>query len=171
MVLPSVVRPPIPNHDSSHSTTPSRHNHDPPNQHPPRLLPPRPNNGSLLILLPPAPYRHLTTTTGSVHPATHPLLPNLFSEILPTPEATLSRALELATDITKNTSTVSTKLMRDLIYRGPGLAEATHPLDPRVIHGLFRGRDNEEGVGSFLEKRASRFERTMRENAPAAHPW
>ena len=50
---------------------------------------------------------HLTTT-GSVLPAKHPLLNSLSSELLPTPEATLHRALELADDIAKNTSTVST---------------------------------------------------------------
>jgi len=57
-------------------------------------------------------------TTGSVYPASHPLLTSLFSEVLPTPEATLARALELADEVAKNTSTVSTKLMRDLMYRG-----------------------------------------------------
>lgn len=60
---------------------------------------------------------HLTTT-GAVYPAEHPLLSNLFSEVLPSPEATVARALEIADDITKNTSTISTKLMRDLMYRG-----------------------------------------------------
>ena len=54
---------------------------------------------------------HLTTT-GSVYPADHPLYSTLFSEIMPTPQATLARALELADDVAKNTSTVSTKMMR-----------------------------------------------------------
>lgn len=56
----------------------------------------------------------------------------LFSEILPTPEATLARALELADEIAKNTSTVSTKLMRDMMYRGPASAEEAHLLDSKV---------------------------------------
>jgi enoyl-CoA hydratase/carnithine racemase len=80
---------------------------------------------------------HLTTT-GSVYPASHPLLANLFSEVLPTPEATVARALELADEVAKNTSTISTKLMRDLMYRGPDSAEGAHLLDSRVIFGTVR---------------------------------
>jgi enoyl-CoA hydratase/carnithine racemase len=73
---------------------------------------------------------HLTTT-GSVYPADHALFGHLFSETLPTPEATVARALELADEVAKNTSTISTKLMRDLMYRGPPSAEEAHLLDSR----------------------------------------
>lgn len=113
---------------------------------------------------------HLTMT-GGVYPAEHPLMRELFSEILPTPEATLKRALELADEIAKNTSTVSTKLMRDLMYRGPPSAEETHLLDSRIIKGLFGGPDNEEGVKSFFEKRPPKFDATMTKDAPSAWPW
>jgi enoyl-CoA hydratase/carnithine racemase len=110
-------------------------------------------------------------TTGSVYRADHPLLQNLFSETLPSPEATVARALELADDIARTTSTVSTKLMRDLMYRGPDSAEATHLLDSRVIHSLFGSRDSNEGIQSFFEKRSPRFQGTMQDNAPEAYPW
>lgn len=113
---------------------------------------------------------HLTTT-GSVYPAEHPLMRELFSEILPTPEATLARALELADEIAKNTSTVSTKLMRDMMYRGPASAEEAHLLDSRIIHGLFGSKDNTEGVKSFFEKRPPNFTGTMTQDAPEAWPW
>jgi enoyl-CoA hydratase/carnithine racemase len=113
---------------------------------------------------------HLATA-GSVYPADHPLLSDLFSEVLPTPEATVSRALELADDIARNTSTVSSKLMRDLMYRGPDSAEATHLLESRLIHSLFGRKDNEEGIKSFFEKRAPSFEGTMHNDAPEAYPW
>jgi enoyl-CoA hydratase/carnithine racemase len=113
---------------------------------------------------------HLTTT-GSVLPANHTLLDNLFSETLPTPEATLARALELADEVAKNTSTLSTKLMRDLMYRAPDSAEATHLLDSRMIHSLFGSKDNEEGIKSFFERRPPGFEGTMAEDAPEAYPW
>lgn len=86
---------------------------------------------------------HLTTT-GAVYPAEHPLFGTLFSETLPSPEATLQRALELANEVAANTSTISTKLMRDLMYRAPGTAEEAHLLDSRVIYGLFGGPDNTE---------------------------
>ena len=110
-------------------------------------------------------------TTGSLYPASHPLLTNLFSEVLPTPEATVTRALELADEVAKNTSTVSTKLMRDLMYRGANSAEGAHLLDSRVIFGLFESKDNNKGVKSFFEKRPPNFQGKMPDDAPNAYPW
>jgi hypothetical protein len=109
-------------------------------------------------------------TTGSVYPASHPLLTNLFSEVLPTPEATVARALELADEVGKNTSTVSTKLMRDLMYRGANSAEGAHLLDSRVIFGLFESKDNNEGVKNFF-KRPPNIQGKMPDDAPNAYPW
>jgi hypothetical protein len=105
---------------------------------------------------------HLVTT-GSVYEAQNPLFNGLFSELLPSPEAVLPRALELAKEISDNTSTVSTNLMRELMYRNPGTAEGTHLLDSEVISGLFNGPDNTEGVRSFKEKRPAKFTANMLE--------
>lgn len=113
---------------------------------------------------------HLVTT-GATYPATHPLLNTLFSETLSTAEAVLPRALEIATEIVNNTSVVSFALMRDLMYRGPNSAEATHLLDSRLIHETFDTRDHDEGVKAFLEKRAVNFAGTMEKDAPSAYPW
>lgn len=113
---------------------------------------------------------HLTTT-GATYPASHPLLNNLFSETLPTPEAVLPRALEIADEIVKNTSTVSTYLMRELMYRDAGSAEGQHLLDSRVIYELFGSKDNTEGVKAFFEKRPVKFVGTMQRDAPSAWPW
>ncbi|KAJ9493795.1 hypothetical protein H2202_010723 [Exophiala xenobiotica] len=113
---------------------------------------------------------HLTTT-GSVYPAEHPLMGTLFSETCPTPEATLSRALELADEVAKNTSTVSTKMMRELMYRGPDSAEGAHLLDSRIIHGLFGSKDNVEGVESFMQKRQVNFTGQVPQDAPDGYPW
>lgn len=112
---------------------------------------------------------HLVTT-GSVYPSTDPLWRELFSEILP-PEKVLPRALELADDIARNTSNVSTTLMKDLMWRNPGSPEETHLLDSKVLLGLYGGKDQEEGVRSFLEKRPVQFEGNMNENAPDVWPW
>ena len=50
-------------------------------------------------------YRALSLfTTGSVYQADHPLLHDLFSELLSTPEATVKRALDVADDIARNIS-------------------------------------------------------------------
>ena len=110
-------------------------------------------------------------TTGAVYPADHPLFNTLFTEIMPTPEATLARALELADDIAQNTSVVSTKLMRDLMFRGPDSAEGAHLLDSRIIHSMFGSKDNHEGVKSFFEKRPPKFEGNFPEDAPDGYPW
>ena len=112
---------------------------------------------------------HLVTT-GSVYPATDPLFRELFSEILP-PEKVLPRALELADEIARNTSAVSTHLMKDMMYRNPGTAEGTHLLDSKILLELFEGKDKQEGVHSFLEKRPANFKGNMVDNAPAAWPW
>lgn len=113
---------------------------------------------------------HLTTT-GSTYPANHKLFADLFSETLPTPDAVLPRALEIAEDVAKNTSVVSTSLMKDIMYRNPGSAEATHLLDSSILYELFGGKDNSEGVRSFMEKRPAQFKGSMQTDAPRSYPW
>ncbi|KAI9375095.1 ClpP/crotonase-like domain-containing protein [Aspergillus egyptiacus] len=113
---------------------------------------------------------HLVAT-GSVYSASDGLLQGLFSEILPTPEATLQRALEIAGDIAQNTSVVSTKLMRDMMCRTPESPEEMHLLDSRVINSRYGSHDNLEGVRSFFEKRAPNFSDTMRDHKPDFYPW
>ncbi|RMD43849.1 hypothetical protein DV735_g1346, partial [Chaetothyriales sp. CBS 134920] len=114
--------------------------------------------------------QHLTLT-GAVYPANHPLFGTLFSETCATPEATLKRALELADDIAKNTSIVSTKVMRDLMHWAPDSAEATHLIDSQMISAMIGSKDNVEGIKSFMEKRPARFEGRMPDDAPATYPW
>lgn len=112
---------------------------------------------------------HLVTT-GAVYPSTSPLFSELFSEILPT-EQVLPRALELADEIARNTSNVSTHLMKDLMWRNPGTAEQTHLLDSKILLELFDGKDKKEGIDSFLQKRQADFTGNMATNAPAVWPW
>ncbi|KIV97875.1 hypothetical protein PV10_01576 [Exophiala mesophila] len=111
------------------------------------------------------------TTTGGVYTADSPHFGPLFAEVLPTPEATVQRALELANQVANNTSIVSTKLMRDLMYRGPLSAEETHLLDSRILDGIHMKKDNSEGVQSFLEKRPARFEGALPADGPDVYPW
>lgn len=114
---------------------------------------------------------HLTTT-GEVYPADHPLLNGLFSETQPSPEATLQRALDIAETVVNNTSVVSTKLMRDMVYRGPASAEEAHLLESRLLSVLGgSSKDALEGARSFLEKRQANFQGSMRQDAPRSWPW
>lgn len=110
-------------------------------------------------------------TTGAVYRADDPLLNSLFSETHDTPERVVARALEIAEDVAKNTSSVSTYLMKEMMYRDTGSAEGQHLLDSRVIYELFSSKDNKEGVASFLEKRAPDFKGSMQKDAPISYPW
>lgn len=112
---------------------------------------------------------HLVTT-GSVYPATHHLLSDLFSEVVP-PAQVLPRALSIAEEIAGNVSTVAARVMRDMIYRTPSSPEEAHLLESRIFYDLYNGKDSKEGVQSFLEKRPPKFESTMEKDAPSAWPW
>lgn len=113
---------------------------------------------------------HLTTT-GLTYPTTDPLLRELYSEILPTPQKCLERALEIAHDVAKNTSLLSSHLMKEMMYRDMGSAEGQHLLDSRLISQMYVGPDCVEGVQSFFQKRPGKFVATVEENAPSAYPW
>lgn len=83
----------------------------------------------------------------------------------------LARALAIAEDVARNTSSVSNYLVRELMWRGPDNAEATHLLDSRVLYHVRSSADNAEGVRAFMEKRDAVFKDTMSRNAPAVFPW
>lgn len=113
---------------------------------------------------------HLVTT-GATYTALDPLLSQLFSELLPTPEETVARALAMAAEIAAQTSTVSTKVMRDMMYRGPSTVEEAHLLDSKIFLEMLQSKDTEEGMKSFMQKREPNFKGTMKEDAPFEWPW
>lgn len=79
---------------------------------------------------------HLVTT-GATYRADSKLCEGLFSETLDAPEKVLPRALEIAEDVAKNTSVVSTYLMKEMLWRGPDSPEGAHLLDSKIIYSLF----------------------------------
>ena len=76
-------------------------------------------------------------TTGSTYLASDKIWGGLFAETCEKAEQVLPRALEVAEDVVRNTSSVSTYLMKELMYRDVGSPEGQHLLDSRVIYELF----------------------------------
>jgi enoyl-CoA hydratase/carnithine racemase len=76
-------------------------------------------------------------TTGATYRADDPIWGGLFSETCERAEDVLPRALEIAEDVVRNTSGVSTFLMKEMMYRDMGSAEGTHLLDSRILYELF----------------------------------
>ena len=110
-------------------------------------------------------------TTGSTYLATDKVWDGLFAETLDRREDVLPRALQVAEDVVKNTSSVSTYLMKEMMFRDQGSAEGQHLLDSRILYELFQSQDNKEGVKSFLEKRPAKFTGTMENTTVSAYPW
>ena len=111
-------------------------------------------------------------TTGGVYPAGHKLFDGLFSEVV-APEKVIPTAISIAEDVARNTSEVCTRVMKDLVFRGPDTPEEAHLLESKLLYDLFRGRDAAEGMRSFLEKRAPDFQGNITEgqDRPIAWPW
>lgn len=112
---------------------------------------------------------HLTTT-GAVYPATDNLFNGLFSHVV-APEDVLPTALKIADEITGNVSIVAVRVMKDMIYRGPGSPEEAHLLESQIFHDMIKGKDAKEGIDSFLQKRSPDFKASMDNDAPSVWPW
>jgi len=108
--------------------------------------------------------------TGRLISADEALVAGLVSEIQE-PEALLVAARTLARGIARESSPVSVALTRRLLWRG--LVE-THPmgshrLESSLIDFTSRSQDAQEGVASFLEKRAASFASRVPTDLP--DPW
>ncbi|KAF2189207.1 ClpP/crotonase [Zopfia rhizophila CBS 207.26] len=110
-------------------------------------------------------------TTGSTYPASDPIWSGLFAHVVDTPEEVMSKALDVAEEVVKNTSVVSTYLMKEMMWRDTGSAEGQHLLDSRILYELFQSADNKEGVQSFMQKRPAKFTGTMENTTVSAYPW
>ena len=76
-------------------------------------------------------------TTGSTYLASDPIWSGLFTYVVDNPGEVLEKALEVAGEVVKNTSVVSTYLMKEMMYRDTGSAEGQHLLDSRILYELF----------------------------------
>ncbi|KAI8933520.1 hypothetical protein NX059_009257 [Plenodomus lindquistii] len=110
-------------------------------------------------------------TTGGTYRADDEIWNGLFAETLDRAEDVLPRALEVAEEVVRNTSAVSTHLMKEMMWRDAGSPEGQHLLDSRIIYELFGSPDNTEGVKSFFEKRPAKFVGTLENTKMTQYPW
>ncbi|CAI6339639.1 unnamed protein product [Periconia digitata] len=76
-------------------------------------------------------------TTGATYPASSDVWGGLFAETCEKREDVLPRALEVASEVVRNTSSVSTYLVKEMMFRDKGDPERTHLLDSRILYELF----------------------------------
>lgn len=79
----------------------------------------------------------------------------------------------LAREIADNTSAVSVAMTRAMMWR---LSNTEHPMmahrvDSKAIYKLSRGKDAQEGIASFLEKRSPDYPGKVSEDMPDFYPW
>ncbi|PGH27189.1 hypothetical protein AJ80_01146 [Polytolypa hystricis UAMH7299] len=96
---------------------------------------------------------HLVTTS-TTYTASDPLLRELFSDVLPTPEETLARASQ------------SPRRLRHIHPH----AEGAHLLESKVFLGMLLSKDSKEGMKSFAQRRNPDFKATMPRDAPIGWP-
>ena len=89
------------------------------------------------------------------------------------PGELMTQARSLAAEIAENTSAVSVAMTRAMMWR---LMNTDHPMeahkiDSRAIYRLSRGSDAQEGIASFLEKRAPEYPGKVSEDMPDFYPW
>jgi len=89
------------------------------------------------------------------------------------PEELLPAARALAQEIAGNTAPVSVALTRQMMWR---MAGADHPMhahriDSRAIAARSSMADADEGVASFMEKRAPAFPDRVSRDMPGFYPW
>ncbi len=110
--------------------------------------------------------------SGRVFPADEAKAGGLVKDVLPADQL-LARAHEIAREIADNTAPVSVALIRQMMWRGLGMAHPidAHKVDSRGILSRGRSGDAKEGVTAFLEKRAPVYPDTVSDDMPDYFPW
>lgn len=110
--------------------------------------------------------------TGRVFAAAEAQSGGLVREVV-APDRLMLRAIEVAREISENTSPVSVAMSRQMLWRMLGAAHPmeAHRIDSRGISQLGRAPDAAEGVISFLEKRPPNFQMKPSADMPPVYPW
>jgi enoyl-CoA hydratase/carnithine racemase len=110
--------------------------------------------------------------TGRVFDAAEALKGGLVRSVH-APGELLSEANKLAREIADNTAPVSVALTRHMLWRLPSAAHPmeAHKIDSRAIYNRARTGDAQEGIASFLEKRAPAYPDRVSTDMPDFFPW
>ena len=110
--------------------------------------------------------------TGRVFDAQEALIGGLIRSVH-APADLLAEAMKLAREIADNTSPVAVAMTRAMLWR---LSAEDHPMDAhridsRAIYRRSRSGDAQEGIASFLEKRAPIYPDKVSTDLPDFFPW
>ena len=110
--------------------------------------------------------------SGRMVPAAEALEHGLVTAVVPQGDL-LAEANRIARDIADNAAPVSVALVRQMLWRGLGMAHPmeAHRIESRGMYVRARAADAKEGVNSFLEKRLPDFPDRVSRNMPDFYPW
>jgi enoyl-CoA hydratase/carnithine racemase len=101
----------------------------------------------------------------------HPHIRDLYHEVYPTREEVFPAALAFAKELAANTGQVAIAISKGLLLYPGQSAEENHLLDSMGFKILGQNNDSQEGVKSFMERRAPKFTDTLSKNLPSWYPW
>jgi enoyl-CoA hydratase/carnithine racemase len=89
------------------------------------------------------------------------------------PDDLMPAATALARTIADRAAPVSAALVRQMLWRN---SAAPHPMEAHIvestlIHERKQGRDIDEGIASFLQKRSPLFTDRVSADMPSSYPW
>lgn len=110
--------------------------------------------------------------SGKLFDAQEALATGLVSE-LAEPQSLMDKARAIAREIAEETSPISVALTRQMLWRFTGDPDPFELLkvDGPLALELGRGKDVQEGVAAFLEKRKPQFPGRVSKDMPKLYPW
>ncbi|MFB7641042.1 crotonase/enoyl-CoA hydratase family protein [Peribacillus butanolivorans] len=89
------------------------------------------------------------------------------------PDELMPIAMEIASEIAENTSSVSVTLSRQLMWTmlGANHPVESHKIESKMLHWTGKQADAQEGIEAFLEKRKAEFTMKSSSDMPPFYPW
>lgn len=110
--------------------------------------------------------------SGRKVPASEALEHGLVTAVVPQ-DLLLAEAQKIAREIADHAAPVSVALVRQMLWRGTGIAHPmeAHRAESRGMYARARAADASEGVKSFFEKRLPEFPDKVSQDMPDFYPW